>query len=135
MIKRLTEPNDIAKLMKFSDNVEEVFPCSRGEWVQWLMGNCANDGLFVMAVIDDREEITGYLVARNQVLPPLSDCVYVKYAYLPGNIQENEPVKDELVKWAKNCKARRIILTAKDADALKPYGFEETGATGMEMIL
>lgn len=79
MIKKL-EVEDIAKIMHLDDNVTDFFPCEKGEWVQWLIQNVDNPRIFIIGNIEDNQ-IIGYFVALNNLMPPVFDYISVIYLW------------------------------------------------------
>lgn len=134
-IERVTEPGQVVRLLKFNDNVTDGFPCSRGAWIQWLTRAVASEKTFCVQILEPDRSVSGYLVAVDQVKPPLSDCVFVLYSYSEKNFRTNERVLDALKAWSAERGARRIRFTTNNVMAHKLYGFHETGRVVMEMVI
>lgn len=78
MIKKF-EVEDIAKILTLEDTLANHFPCSRGEWVQWLISQADNPKINVIGDIVDNQ-IVGYMVLVNNVMPPVFNtcaCLFV----------------------------------------------------------
>ena len=133
-IERITEPEQVASLLRFEDNAEDCFPCDRGEWIQWLMKAVVSPKMLIIRVVENGQT-TGYLVAQNQVSPPLTDSVYVIYSYSPKNVEKNKEALESLKEWSIECGAKKIKFDTKNILAHKLYGFKETGLVSMEMVL
>jgi hypothetical protein len=123
------------RLLKFADNVADCFPCDRGAWIQWLTRAVASEKTFCMQILEPDKSVSGYVVAVDQVMPPLSDCVFVLYSYSEKNFRDNERVLEALKAWAAGCGAKRIRFTTDNVMAHKLYGFRETGRVVMEMVI
>ena len=134
-IERIIDAGGIAKILKLEDNIEECFPCTRGEWIQWLMSVVDQlDKIYIMGITTN-EKLTGYFVVVNSVLPPLCDSVFALYSYSPKNVNENIEGLLLLKDWAKEQGAKSIKFMTKNVLAHKMYGFVETGNVEMEMVL
>jgi hypothetical protein len=70
---RVYDRNDIAKIKDMPDNVENVFPCDKGEWVQFLMEFVDNPDFLIVGTDNS------YLVAHNNIMRPLSNEVWILY--------------------------------------------------------
>jgi len=129
MIKKL-EVEDIAKLLKIDDDVTDYFPCDRGEWVQFLISQSRNPDMFIIGAIE-KDSPVGYMVAVNNVKPPLSDCVSVLFSKTAGT-EENNKALGMLIEWAKEKGAKSIQFVTDDVVGHSVYGFKKR-ATLMSM--
>lgn len=127
MIKRLRTVEEVIHLVKVEDDVEERYQCERGEWIQLLTKIVKNDSVFIIASFNEYDEITGYGVAQNAVVPPLGYYVHIIYAYSPKN-SENFEMLEKIKEWAISLGAKEITATVKPdgADKLIKYGFVES---------
>jgi len=127
MIKRLQTIKEVIHIIKVEDDVEERYECEKGEWIQFLTKIVADDRVLILASFNEYEEIVGYVVAQNAVVPPLGYYVHIIYAYSPGN-KENFLMMEEIKKWALSIGAKEISATVKPEgiDRLLKYGFIES---------
>lgn len=124
MIKKL-KVEDIVKILQVDDKIEDYFPCDKGEWVQWLIQRVDDPSLLILGnIIDDI--LCGYIIAANEVHPPLSNCIYVLFAHTAGK-KINKEALNLLIDWAKEKKAKSIDFTTnhKNAVGLTVYGFKK----------
>ena len=135
MIKRLTEPHEIVEIMKIEDNVEALFPCSRSEWVQWLMRAVLDNNLLILGSYNENNDLDGYAIARNNIFPPLSDHVYIMYVYAPKMLKDLDEGIRMIEAWAKKLGARKIRFATSKALVGKLHRFKETGLIVMEKII
>lgn len=133
MIKRLTTAEEVTQLLSFQDNVEEIFPCTKGEWVQKLAKIVESPKMWITVVMDEQGNITGYLVAQNCVNLPISDHVWILYSFSPKNVESNKEVKEVLKDWTRECGTKEIKFLTKNVQAHKFYGCKETGR--VEMVI
>ena len=126
MIKRLTTEEEVAELIGIDDeNIEDIFGCTKGEWIQWLVSQATNENLFILASYKD-DFISDYIVVSNTVCPPLTDSISILYVYSKLGKTKHEEVLKEIVKWGISLGAKRIIMQTKTPILFYRYGFEET---------
>ena len=127
MLKRLQTIKEVIHIIKVEDDVEKRYNCKKGEWIQFLTKIVEDDRVFIIASFNEYEEIVGYVIAQNAVVPPLGWYVHIIYAYSPGN-KENFLMMEEIKKWGLLIGAREISATVKPAgvDRLLKYGFIES---------
>lgn len=130
---RLDTPELVALLVTAEDNVAEALSCDRDAWIQWLVENAAQPGLWVLAAVDEARQVRGYIVALDNVHPPLGDAVQVLYACSAGDMATNRAALEMLTAWARECGAKRVRFVTKDPAVHQVYGFRETGHVVMEM--
>jgi len=128
-IKKVDDPYEVAKLIKFKDNAEECFPCERGEWIQWLVDAVKSPKLCLYIQYKEGFRIAGYAVAMDAVFPPLSDSVDL--IYITGGDETVKSLLRHLARWAKSCRAAKIMCrTPVDAgfsELLRRSDFCKTG--------
>ena len=116
------EAGDIIKILKMDDHIEELFPCDKGEWIQWLMGILENPRFLIVGTEDS------YLVASDNVMLPISASVSILMCYSnEGNVKE---LKDAVSKWALNCGAREVRFITRDISMFMSYGVEKLADLG-----
>ncbi len=124
-VKRLKTIEEVAKLLGVQDDVGEYFPCGRGEWVQWLVSQADNERFAIWANFDEAGKIDSYIVALDNIEPPISDSLFIPYAWSVLGQEQNEQVLAEVVKWGKERGAKRIRAMAVDPEKLEKYGFSK----------
>ena len=127
MLKRLQTVKEVIHIIKVEDDVEKRYNCKKGEWIQFLTKIVEDDRVFIIASFNEYEEIVGYVIAQNAVVPPLGWYVHIIYAYSPGN-KENFLMMEEIKKWGLLIGATEISATVKPGgvDRLLKYGFIES---------
>lgn len=113
------EVEDIARIMNVEDDIERFFPCDKGEWVQWLMGQVENPNIFIAGDVGD--EIKSYIVACNAVMPPVSNSICIVMFYSSGDIESNMELVKLLNKWSREKGAREVVFTVDDEKILRCY--------------
>jgi len=85
VLKKL-EANDIVKVLKINDEI----PCSRDQWVQFLMSLIKNERIMMLGDMD--EEVLSYAVIVDNRIPPISNNASVLHF------------------WAKNYKRAKYLF-------------------------
>jgi hypothetical protein len=133
-IKRLETVEEYVRLMTVKDDVEKHFPCSHSEWVQWLVSHQRDTKLAIWANFEGGA-ITGYIVAYDEIVPPIIDSVSLLYVWSDLGAKANREVLELIKDWARSCGARSIRMgTRKEPRLFKKYGFKEY-AIMMELTL
>jgi len=127
-IKKL-EVEEIAGIMQLKDNFMESFPCEKGEWVQWLISNVENPRVLIVGNVIDGE-IKSYLVALDNVIPPLSVQVHILFFYSGGDMEQNMAMINMLNNWAKEKGALKIRGVCQNIKVFEKYGAEQKGILG-----
>ena len=136
MIRRLIEPEEVALIIGISDDVEERYSCTRGEWVQMLVSICSDPRIFIIGAFDLDNNMVGYAFCQSYVSPPISNGVHIIYAYSPDNEEDNELAMLEIKNWAKELGANKISATTKNSEVLLgKYGFKESEFKILEIDL
>jgi len=118
MIKKLTT-NDIAQILTMDDPIDEIFPCDKGEWVQWLNQYIDHPETYMIGQ-SNNGRLTSYAVAVSMVAPPLSNTVTIIFmSELDKKFIENIKL------WAKEKGAKKVALQSKDMNALKQLNVDE----------
>lgn len=131
MIKQLKTPDDISILFKLPDDIEKQLPCNRSEWIQWLVENVSNPRIGIWANIE-QDQANGYIVAINNVMPPVSNAIgllYIWYSWNPLKRKATRKLVGITEDWGREAGAKRII-TAMAPDQMihaKINGFETIG--------
>lgn len=122
MIKKL-EVEDIAKIIFLKDEIfDELFPCSVGEWVQFLIQNVDNPNLFIIGSIEDGT-LTGYCVSYYVKLP-ISKSASTLYSKTAGK-EINKKALVMMIKWAKEMGADAIDIITNNPVGHSVYGFKK----------
>ena len=110
IIKRLTSPGELSNiLLKMPDNL-----------VQWLVENSANPKFYILIEMDGNNLI-GYVVAIDSVMPPVSDYFTVLFCGM-----DTATLFDELAKLAKLSGASQIVMIAdRMSNSLENLGFKQ----------
>jgi hypothetical protein len=120
----------IAQLLNSTVNIEKLMGCTTGEWVQVLMQNIDNDNWFMRCNTTSAGRVNGYIVAINNVHPPIFDSVNILLFVSSGEFKINIAIRDELNKWAKEKQAKCIIFACKNVDTFVKYGANKTAELG-----
>jgi len=123
MIKKLTT-NDIAQILTMDDPIDEIFPCDKGEWIQWLNQYIENPEIYIIGKSDNGRLIS-YAVAVNMVSPPLSDMVTIIFMS-----ELDEEFIEKIKIWAKEKKAKKVILQAQDSNILNTLDVDKISYVG-----
>ena len=127
MIKKLTT-NDIAQILTMNDPIDEIFPCDRGEWVQWLNQYIDNPEIYMIGR-SNNDRLISYAVAVNMVAPPLSNTIAIIF------MSELDKEFIETIKlWGREKSAQKIALSSKDMNALKILDADEISYVGAWVI-
>ena len=122
MIKKL-EVEDITKIMSLKDEVfDELFPCSIGEWVQFLIQNVDNPNLFIIGSIENGV-LTGYCVSYYVELP-ISKSASTLYSKTSGK-ETNKKALAMMIEWAKEKRADAIDIITNNPIGHSVYGFKK----------
>jgi len=127
-IKKL-EVEEIAGIMQLEDNIAESFPCEKGEWVQWLISNVENPRVLIIGNIIGGE-IKSYLVALDNVFPPLSIQVNILFFYSRGDMEQNMEIINMLNNWAKKRGAKGVRGICQNIRVYEKYGAEQKAIFG-----
>ena len=109
-IKRLASPGELSNiLLKMPENL-----------TQWLVENAANPKIYIIAEMDG-DDLVGYVVAIDSVMPPVSDYFTVLFCGM-----DTAASFDELAKLAKLSGASQIVMIAdRISDDLENLGFKQ----------
>jgi len=122
MIKKM-EVEDIAQILKMDDPIEQVFPCDKGEWIQWLMQYVDNPEVYMIGNVE--EKLLSYAVAVNMVTPPLSNTVTIIFMS-----ELNREFIDAIKIWGKEKGAKSIILQSKNKEILETLNVDAVSYVG-----
>lgn len=125
MIRELTA-EDIAQILRMDDPIGEVFPCDRGEWVQWLNQYVDNPDVHIIGISDENMLIS-YAVAVSMIAPPLSNAISIIFMSEPLDMRYHEEIKD----WARQRGADAVMLQAKEAGILHTLGTDAISYVGI----
>jgi len=133
MIIKLDTPDKIMLLLKVEDTVEEMYKCSRGEWIQFLISIIQSPNIMILASVDKDNIINSYTIIQNAIVPPLSNSVHIIYNFSLED-KENNEMFNTIKNWALSLGADRITMTTKiDILNFEKYGFIETGYKILEV--
>ncbi|MFH1623543.1 MAG: hypothetical protein ABID54_00115 [Pseudomonadota bacterium] len=121
-VKRLETAEEMAGLLAVKDDIEEYQPCTHSEWVQWLVSQADNPKVAVWANFEENR-IDSYIVVFDLVNLPLSDYLFISYAFSVLGEEQNSEVLQRVKEWAKSLGVKRITATTKLAEELMKYGF------------
>ena len=113
MLKKLQTPNDISILFDLDDDAGTQFPCDRSTWIQWLTEQAANPKIGIWAAIKN-ENVIGYLVMMDSVIPPLFDAAVVLYLWSPGSHKITRSLIEEAKNWTRIINAKRGLITVPE---------------------
>ena len=123
MIGKL-EPEDIVKLKTLDDGIEEILPCTRAEWIQWLMANVRNPGVLIIG------GEKSYLVAVDAVHRPVSDHIFILFFYSGGDAVENRELKAAVDAWAREKGTENVRFLCRDLAPFEKYGAGQRAIVG-----
>lgn len=126
MIKKL-EVDDIAKILSLDDPIEQIFPCDKGEWVQWLMQNIENPEILIIGRVSS-DELDFYAVAVNYVLKPLSDSIGV--ILFSKGAETNSHIREQIIEWGKKKGAKKVIFQATERSDLEKINTDNISYIG-----
>jgi len=131
-LKLVKEVKDIVALLDLEDNIEDYFPCDKGEWNQWLMQiiMVENTRIKVWLALE-KEVIQGYIVVVDNRNLPISDDFFIMYVYSGLNFYKNKKLLDQLIEEIKKEGGKKIIANTKNPELLKKYGFKNIGVQPM----
>ena len=127
MIKKL-ETTDIAQILKMDDPIDKIFPCEKGEWIQWLNQNIDHPNLYIIGHVINGS-LKSYAVAMNTVVPPLSDMITIIF------ISELDKKFIKKIKdWAREKQAKKVAIQSTDKDVIDAMGIDEVRYIGFWRI-
>lgn len=131
MIKRLTTAEDISMLFDLKDDSEIQFPCGRHAWMQWLTEQAANPKVGIWATVEQNQAI-GYIVAIDNVMPPISDSVsllYIWYSWKPIKRKDTQNLIRTIEDWGREIGAKQVITVLTESQSIhaKISGFKVSG--------
>ena len=124
MIKKLVT-EDIAQILKMDDPIGDVFPCDRGEWVQWLNQYIENEEVYMIG-LSENGKLKSYAVAVSMIAPPLSNSVSIIFMSDPMDKRFREAVKE----WTKQKGAKIVMMQAQEIGVLKKLGADSISYVG-----
>jgi len=126
MIKRIQTPHDVVMFHALNDEIEEHFPCDKTAWIQWLTERSDNPNYLILANVNSHDQIDAYVVAFNNVNPPLQDFVAVIYMWAP-NLNALFEIARMGEAWALAQGASKIVAkTDLDDKFLTAFGYKQT---------
>jgi len=134
MIKRATV-EDVARLIGINDTIIECFAGDRGEVIQFLCQCLEQENPNVAVWINDDNGINAYIVAINNVQPPVADYVFIPYAYCKAGSAIGTEIFRAVTEWARELGARAIQMATKLPEHFARYGFKESEFKLMEFDL
>jgi len=131
IVEKTESVKDIAEILRISDDrLEKQLPCTKGEWVQWLMtmiGKKNAIGVWI-AREEENKPILGYVVAVNSIAPPISNSVLILYSTicLVGSDEVNGIAIEKIKSWASELGAKKLSLFTDHPQISRRYGFVES---------
>ena len=130
MVRKL-EVEDIVKILKLDNlDIEEFFPCEKGEFVQWLISQSDNPQLFLWGNVNEVGDLKGFMIAINGVFKPVSDYVSILYFRSSDDFEINKEMVSQLNEWAKEKRASKIVFTCQNIKVYHKYGATQQGIVG-----
>jgi len=127
MIQKLTT-KEIAQILKTDDPIDRIFPCEKGEWIQWLNQNVNHPDLYIIGRVINGS-LKSYAVAVNTVGPPLSDMITI--IFMSGL---DKGFIKKIKGWAGEKHAKRVVLQSTDKDVIDAMGIDEVRYVGVWKI-
>jgi len=124
MIKKLTT-TEIAQILKLDDPIEKIFPCEKGEWIQWLNQNVDHPDLCIIGRVV-KGALKSYAVAVNSVSPPLSNMVTIIFMS-----ELDKEFINKIKDWAREKQAKKVALQSTDKDVFDAMGIDELRYIGV----
>lgn len=136
-IERILTKEEAASILEIEDiHLTEQVPCSKAEWVQWLVENVERQDFIGIWGIKEGKKVKAYLIALNGVFPPISRSVYIFYqSFYEKAKQYADEVMSELKAWAKSCGASKITIYTKYPRVNSLFGFKPEKGVSMVMEL
>ena len=131
MIKQLSS-EDIPIILVYKPDVSDIVNCTIGEWVQLLMRIVENENFLLLGAYKEGA-LTGYIVLRNNISPPVANNIRVIFAHLEN--VENEDMHEiinAMINWARSLGADFITALCKKKNRYLDFGFIETGMVSVE---
>lgn len=115
MVRKM-EVEDIAKIAFIEDHLETHLTCEKGEWVQWLIQNVNNPSMLIIGDFTPDNEINGYMVLVNNVVPPVFNFIASLFTWTrDGNFRCDKDtvtaLQAEASKWGREMGAKRGVAT------------------------
>jgi len=125
MIIRIQSPEKLMPLFTLDHDEDSDLPCKFTEWVQWVVGVCAEERVGIFADVNEKGKIESYIVAADNVSPPLTASIMIIYAWTKTRILDQGDIFKALSEWgisrgATTCTARTNI----DEKLCNHYGFK-----------
>jgi len=136
-LKRVTETEEISTIFKIDDDrLEKNVPCTKAEWIQFLLMWAEYPEKFaIFGLVDDEGNVQKYFACINAVMPPISKSVLILYQNFYSD-HENGLTAFEMVKqWARECGAEKICIQTMYPRINSKFGFEPDIAIAMVLDL
>jgi hypothetical protein len=135
-ILEANEPSDIDYLVEFSDDVESYIVGSRSDWLHFLRSSIGGSNLTIFIILLD-DEVRGYMVILNSLVWPLSNSLFIQYAYSTLPVKESRDVFGKIIEWAKIRGASSISISTKPEleKYMQSIGFISKEQIEMEMVI
>ncbi|MCK4817859.1 hypothetical protein KA005_18960 [bacterium] len=124
MIRKL-KTTDIAQILKMDDPIDKIFPCEKGEWIQWLNQNVDHPELYIIGKAINGS-LKSYAVAVNTVGPPLSDAVSIIFMS-----ESDKRFIKRIKSWARKKQAKKVVIQSTDKDVIDAMGIDELRYIGI----
>lgn len=126
MIRRLIEPEEVALIISISDDVEDEYGCTKGEFVQLLISICKDPRVLIIGMFNEKDKLTGYIFAQNYI-SLLSKVIHIIYIYPIEDTEDNELCIEAIKEWARELGADKITTSIKNPEVLiGRYDFKES---------
>lgn len=136
MIELLTDQQDVLKFVYLDDKIESMLNMSKSTWIQWLQESI-NDERIRTWINKEGDQVNGYVVAINNIMPPLSNSIVLEYIWVENKIVNGmyarssiliaQNLIEEVKKWVRELRADGIIGKTTLPEAIyELFGFKET---------
>ncbi len=135
-VRKATTQQDYIAIAKYKDTFEKDVGFDKGQIVQAMMSGPAPDRIAAWCVWDQHQRLSGYLIAIDCVLPPMSEAVSILYATTKAGPAASRRVLTQVEEWGRSINAKKVLLqTTKTVKVYERHGFNNTGIAVMEKLL
>ena len=134
-IMELKTSAEIFLLNNVKDNIEEIYPCTRQDWIHFLVEQRSTNPnkIRIWASVTD-DKITNYIVVTDFYNPPLTDFMSITYIWGKGR-EQNIELCETSFKWGRELGRKRFVgITTIPDDVCTVVGYKTIGRV-VERIL
>lgn len=121
MIIQATKPSEVMALIGIEDDVEVYFPCTRIEWIQFLVKHCGNPKFAIFISMKNEREVNGYAVVANNIFPPLSYEASLIFVWVSGGFEISKALSETVRVWAKERGCKKLVTRSTKPDRLLSF--------------